>query len=113
MRPYPLAPLTSALGKPPAGILAARLGVSRRTVCRWKRQGLTECQADQAAVRAGLHPGIVWSEWWSSAACVTQRPYEGGDVTPYRSPGPPPRVEPSLCSSVTDGALGQAMGLLR
>lgn len=61
-RPYPLAPLR--LGNPvSAGRLAEQLGLSRRTICRYARHGMTEAQADHAACALGTHPALIWSEW--------------------------------------------------
>jgi hypothetical protein len=45
------------------GHLAAHLGVTRRTVQRWARRGLTDDQADRAAVALGTVPGCVWPSW--------------------------------------------------
>lgn len=53
-------------------LLAARLGVSMRTVRRWlgpadrwgHRPGLSFGQADRYAVAVGLHPSQVWPDWW-------------------------------------------------
>ncbi len=56
------------LGPASTATIAMRLGVSARTVWRWRASGLTELQADRVAVAAGLHPGSVWDTWWSTAA---------------------------------------------
>lgn len=44
------------------GDLADLLGVHRRTIVRWRREGtrLTVSQADGYAVRAGYHPEELW-----------------------------------------------------
>lgn len=63
-RPYPLEALAGRLGA--AGgptALASQLDVSVRNIYRWRRIGLTEAQADEFAVRCGLHPCEVW-DWW-------------------------------------------------
>jgi len=44
--------------------LAVALRVNSRTVARWRRCGLLFQAADKAAVTVGLHPSLVWSEWW-------------------------------------------------
>jgi len=61
-RPYPFGPLRG-VAPVSARRLAEKIGVSRRTVCRWQRHGLTEAQADQAACALGTHPALVWPEW--------------------------------------------------
>lgn len=44
---------------------AAALGVDSRQVYRWRAQGVTWAQADELAIRVGLHPGDVWGRaWW-------------------------------------------------
>lgn len=44
--------------------LAPRIGVSERTVARWRAAGgLSVGQADRAAVAAGTHPAVIWSCW--------------------------------------------------
>jgi transposase len=42
--------------------IAARLGVDRRTLQHWKHVGVSELQADRAAIAAGFHPLEVWPE---------------------------------------------------
>ena len=37
---------------------------TRRTVQRWRHQGLSARQADRAAVRAGFHPANIWPHWY-------------------------------------------------
>ncbi len=60
---WPLDPLLAAAGHPPIGTLAARIGVARRTVTRWRTNGLTDEQADNAAVMLGYHPLNIWTDW--------------------------------------------------
>ena len=63
---FPYAPLEAAAGYPSSKQLAARCQVSSRTIFRWKKNGLTWTQADDAATRLGAHPAIIWSHWWSA-----------------------------------------------
>ncbi len=65
---YPFADLEAHLNPVTTRTLAERLGVSTRTVWRWRASGLNQTQADHAAVAVGLHPGTVWPTWWNTAA---------------------------------------------
>lgn len=42
------------------GNLAALLGVSARTIYRWKKHGVPAKQADRAAISIGSHPAYIW-----------------------------------------------------
>jgi hypothetical protein len=44
--------------------VAELFDVSTRTLSRWKQNGLMFQSADRAAVAVGLHPSLVWPEWW-------------------------------------------------
>lgn len=42
------------------------LGISARSLRRFRNSGITRTQADRYAVRAGIHPANVWgSLWWA------------------------------------------------
>jgi hypothetical protein len=43
--------------------IAAELGVTQRSVFRYRRSGLTHNAADKLAIAAGYHPANVWPEW--------------------------------------------------
>lgn len=46
------------------GELAAYIGVSRETVCRWKAgRRITTLVADRTAIALGLHPLNIWPDW--------------------------------------------------
>lgn len=63
-RRFALERLEALCGDPPAVVLAARLGVSRKRLDRVRRRGgLTVFEADELAVRAGYHPAAVWPDW--------------------------------------------------
>lgn len=48
--------------------VAALLGVNRRTIVRWRGgQLLNQWNADQAAIRCGTHPAVVWPAWQDDA----------------------------------------------
>ena len=49
-------------------IFADMIGVSARNVSRWRKdnKGIPWPSADEAAIRLGLHPSLVWGEdWWN------------------------------------------------
>jgi hypothetical protein len=48
-----------------ANELAARIGVSTRTIQRWKLNGITVWQADRMACALGTHPSLIWADWWT------------------------------------------------
>ncbi len=65
---FPLGPLEAAAGHPSAAALARQLGVTRRTVNRWRSAGRVPArQADTAAVRLGHHPAEIWPTEWNAA----------------------------------------------
>lgn len=62
-RYYPFAPLDALIADDTTLAAARRLGVSPRTVHRWREDGrLSEQQADRAAVALNLHPFELWPE---------------------------------------------------
>lgn len=70
---WPYGPLEEALG----GSLreqADRLGVHERQVYRWRDYGLSDDMADRCAIRAGLHPAIVWGTEWDEVGLVDDVP---------------------------------------
>lgn len=60
---WPLDAVLDACANPSAGVLAARLGVSTRTIWRWRHSGLSDAQADHIAVALDYHPAIIWPDW--------------------------------------------------
>ena len=65
-RPYALDRLLDAVGMS-SGELGAHVFASGSTVRRVGAEGLTEEQADTWACRLGLHPALVWPEWFATA----------------------------------------------
>lgn len=66
---FPLDPLMQVLaarfdGEATVAEMARCVGVTQRTVSRWRQRGLTCESADAAAVALGFHPALVWPEWW-------------------------------------------------
>jgi hypothetical protein len=62
-----------------AGKAAYVLGSDRRYIYRWLDYGLTHEQADQFAVRLGLHPVELWPNWFDGVeyAPLCDRPGHG------------------------------------
>lgn len=46
------------------------LGVSRSTIHRWRRGGLTCRTADRVAIALNLHPAILWPDWLDDVSGV-------------------------------------------
>jgi hypothetical protein len=44
--------------------IADMLEVDRFSVYRWERNGINMGSADRVAVKLGLHPSMIWPEWW-------------------------------------------------
>lgn len=80
MRRFPLAALVNASGMSESA-LARRLRWSGTTLKAARETGLSEPQADRAAVRLNLHPFEVWDDWF-------------GDVTPAVKKSRPRRLHP-------------------
>lgn len=59
------APLLSIVRGMADGDAAAFLGVTIRSITRWRNEGtrLKHHTADHVAIRAGLHPEILWPGW--------------------------------------------------
>lgn len=75
---YPLEPLLEHLGPVETGqrgrggdgrrlALAELLGITARSVHRWSRAGLAEQWADRAACRLGIHPALIWPDYWRNS----------------------------------------------
>lgn len=73
-RRYPFAAVEAFMACPPAdafedglprtnALLAERIGVTRRTIARWRGQGLSIIQADRVATALHRHPMELWPTW--------------------------------------------------
>ncbi len=43
------------------------LGMRANTFYRWRREPLGDARADLIATRLGLHPSLLWAEWYPNA----------------------------------------------
>lgn len=90
---WPLKPLLDAT-RLTIRSLAAELGMARDAVAIAGRRGLSDVQADEWAIRLGLHPVVVWGWTWVAAdatACASPQArvarelraaIEGGELVP-------------------------------
>lgn len=62
-RPYPFEALREAMACQTPGDVGRRLGVSGRDLYDAVDHGLSDVLADRWAIRAGLHPELVWPGW--------------------------------------------------
>jgi hypothetical protein len=71
---WPLQPLLDAVGLT-ASRLSVTLGLSGTAIRIARQRGLTDAQADEWAIRLGLHPLLVWGwAWIEEAASAARRP---------------------------------------
>jgi hypothetical protein len=63
---YPFAALAEAMGLSDAAAARA-LGLSGSTAKEYRSLGVSDVVADRLAVRAGMHPGYVWSDFFAHA----------------------------------------------
>lgn len=97
-RPYPVDALVVAIGLDPndpwlTSKLVAVLDLDRAWVRRCRQVGgLTAQSADRWASKAGLHPGIVWPQWWDDPTDVDALPGEDDPACDDLEPIPAPRL---------------------
>lgn len=78
-RRWPIQPLIEAVGLPGCHALATSIAVDEREVARWREAGgFTDLWADRAAVWFGLHPALVWTDWYEAAEPQRADPREVG-----------------------------------
>ena len=61
---WPLQPLLDAIGPITFLALAEQTGINPRTIHRAVDAGFTDRAADRAATRLGLHPSLIWPDWF-------------------------------------------------
>ena len=61
---WPLQPLFEAAGTSEYTELAYLTGFRTRTIHRWAAAGISDNNADRAAIALGLHPYTIWPEWF-------------------------------------------------
>ena len=120
---WPLRPLLDACGLTPTGV-GRHLGISGSTITRAGRHGLSDQQADEWAIRLGLHPLMVWGWAWidpaarargrpayARVAAALRRDIARGDL----APGDPVPSTKALADRwrVATGSVTQALDELR
>jgi phage terminase Nu1 subunit (DNA packaging protein) len=45
--------------------LARRTGYALRTIQRWSTDGIPLYSADRLAIRLGVHPSTIWTDWFA------------------------------------------------
>ena len=50
------------------------LGVTQRTIDRWKVDGVPDRSADHAAIAIGSHPSLIWTNWHLGAPTPLSSP---------------------------------------
>lgn len=61
---WPLANLFEAAGTTEYLALADLTGINARTLHRAANRGLPDRSADRAATNLGLHPSLIWPDWF-------------------------------------------------
>jgi hypothetical protein len=69
---YPLQPLLDALGGATINAASKRIGIQ---LWEYAERGLTEPVADRCAIRARLHPAMVWPTWLDNGLTILDRLY--------------------------------------
>lgn len=67
MNRLPFEDLHREVGHEHFGLLADRIGRTRRTLHRWQNDGVPIAAADEAAIRIGSHPAAIWPDHWNQA----------------------------------------------
>lgn len=70
---FPLQPLIDHAQPGSLTALATQIGVEPRTIYRWRKTGLSEQQADRAAIAVGSHPALIWPDRWHLACLMGAR----------------------------------------
>lgn len=65
-----LAPLQRYLGVATVVDVCQPTGCARRTAFRWAATGIPLTTADEVAIRLGVHPSAIWSNWFSEERAV-------------------------------------------
>jgi lambda repressor-like predicted transcriptional regulator len=61
---WPIVNLFDAAGTTEYLALAKRTGISARTLHRAAHRGLPDRSADHAATTLGIHPSLIWPDWF-------------------------------------------------
>ena len=61
---WPVRPLFDAAETTTVLELARLTDIPARTIHRWMNAGISDRQADRVAVALGLHPSLIWTDWF-------------------------------------------------
>jgi hypothetical protein len=64
----PAEPLFELFDGADDGVIADACGLSRRTIVRWRRQGIPWIQADRICAHLCVHPILLWRDEWNALA---------------------------------------------
>ena len=46
--------------------LSRRTGYPLRTIQRWRVHAIPYWSADRVAIRLGIHPALIWTDWYAT-----------------------------------------------
>lgn len=78
----------------PTTVLSELTGYHRRTLDRWVRAGIPEMDADRIAISLGLHPSLIWDEWFG-VECPTADVECGDEISGPRDVAKRPGTVPT------------------
>lgn len=68
----------------PRDLIAHTLGLTRTTIDTWHHRGLSDTQADRAAIALGTHPANIWPTWFNhpnpTGTCTCPHPTPLGHI---------------------------------
>jgi hypothetical protein len=74
-RRWPLAPLLAVMTAEQRTNVPVTLGISGGMMSMAEGEGLPDPTADRVAIRLGLHPGEIWSDWFDAGLTEHDRTF--------------------------------------